>query len=130
MDEQTLRILFTNTVLIANADGRVAPEERGFLNEFAVRAGITAEQMQTWLGEIRAGRAEFQAVEDPQHREALFALMVAVATSNSFILPTHQVNALVMGPGNYRVADFVRVGTPMTLIFLVVSVAVLYGYYG
>ena len=60
---------------------------------------------------------------------ALFALTVAVATSNSFVLPTHQVNALVMGPGNYAVRDFMRVGAPMTLIFLVVSVTFLNLYY-
>ncbi|MDP2197898.1 MAG: hypothetical protein Q8K01_04875 [Sulfurimicrobium sp.] len=33
-------------------------------------------------------------------------LTVALATSNSFFLPTHQVNALIMGPAGYRVADF------------------------
>ncbi len=60
---------------------------------------------------------------------ALFALTVAVATSNSFLLPTHQVNALVMGPGNYTVSDFLRVGTPMTVIFLVVSVSFLNWFY-
>jgi len=56
---------------------------------------------------------------------ALFALTVAIATSNSFLLPTHQVNALILGPGKYRVADFLKVGGMMTLIFLVVEVAVL-----
>lgn len=56
---------------------------------------------------------------------AVFALTVAIATSNSFLLPTHQVNALIMGPGNYRVADFLRVGGVMTILFLVVSLAVL-----
>ncbi len=60
---------------------------------------------------------------------AIFALTVAVATSNSFILPTHQVNALVMGPGNYKVGDFVRVGTPMTVLFLVVSIAFMNWFY-
>jgi hypothetical protein len=30
---------------------------------------------------------------------ATFALMVAIAASNAFLLPTHQVNALLMGPG-------------------------------
>jgi len=34
---------------------------------------------------------------------AIFALTVAIATSNSFLIPTHQVNALIMGPGGYRV---------------------------
>ena len=56
---------------------------------------------------------------------ALFALVVAISTSNSFILPTHQVNALIQGPGGYRVADYVRVGSLMTLLFLVVSLVML-----
>ena len=34
------------------------------------------------------------------------ALVVGLATSNSFILPTHQVNALYMGPGHYRSVDY------------------------
>jgi len=51
---------------------------------------------------------------------AMYALIVALSTSNAFILPTHQVNALIMGPGGYRVADFIRAGTPMSLIFIVV----------
>lgn len=29
---------------------------------------------------------------------ALFAMTVAISTSNSFILPTHQVDVLIMGP--------------------------------
>ncbi len=51
---------------------------------------------------------------------AVFALTVAIATSNSFLIPTHQVNALIMGPGGYRVPDFMRAGGIMTLLFLVV----------
>ena len=56
---------------------------------------------------------------------ALFALTVAIATSNSFLIPTHQVNALIMGPGGYRVPDFMRAGGIMTVLFLIVSVSVL-----
>jgi di/tricarboxylate transporter len=55
----------------------------------------------------------------------MFALTVAIATSNSFLLPTHQVNALIMGPGSYRVSDFLRVGSLMTVMFVAVSIAVL-----
>ena len=51
---------------------------------------------------------------------AVFALTVALATSNSFLIPTHQVNALIMGPGGYKVADFMRAGGIMTVLFLVV----------
>ncbi|MFV9616224.1 MAG: SLC13 family permease [Gammaproteobacteria bacterium] len=51
---------------------------------------------------------------------AVFALTVAIATSNSFFIPTHQVNALIMGPGGYRVTDFMKAGGIMTILFLVV----------
>ncbi|MEA3277001.1 MAG: SLC13 family permease [Pseudomonadota bacterium] len=51
---------------------------------------------------------------------AVYALTVAIATSNSFLIPTHQVNALIMGPGGYRVPDFMRAGGIMTVLFLVV----------
>ena len=56
---------------------------------------------------------------------AVFALTVALATSNSFFLPTHQVNALIMGPGGYKVADFIRAGGIMTALFLVVMMLML-----
>ncbi|VAX12136.1 Transporter, sodium/sulfate symporter family [hydrothermal vent metagenome] len=51
---------------------------------------------------------------------AVYALTVAIATSNSFLIPTHQVNALIMGPGGYRVPDFMRAGGVMTILFLIV----------
>lgn len=56
---------------------------------------------------------------------AVFALTVAIATSNSFLIPTHQVNALIMGPAGYRVADFMRAGGIMTVLFLVVMMVML-----
>lgn len=55
----------------------------------------------------------------------MYALIVALASSNAFILPTHQVNALIMGPGGYRVADFIRVGSPMSVIFIVVMLTMI-----
>ena len=56
---------------------------------------------------------------------SMFALTVAISTSNSFLIPTHQVNALIMGPGDYRVSDFLRAGSAMTILFLVVSLVML-----
>lgn len=58
---------------------------------------------------------------------ALFAITVALATSNAFLIPTNQVNALVVGPGGYSVADFIKAGSLMSLLFLVVSLLVLNG---
>lgn len=55
----------------------------------------------------------------------LFALAAAICASNAFILPTHQVNALIMGPGDYKVKDFTRAGIGMTLIYLIVALLVI-----
>ncbi len=56
---------------------------------------------------------------------AVFALTVALATSNSFLIPTHQVNALIMGPAGYRVKDFMKAGGIMTVLFLIVMMLML-----
>ena len=56
---------------------------------------------------------------------ALFALTVALATSNSFLIPTHQVNALIKGPGGYKVPDFIRAGGIMTILFIVVMLVMM-----
>ena len=56
---------------------------------------------------------------------AIYALTVAIATSNSFLIPTHQVNALIMGPGGYKVADFIKAGSIMTILFLVVMMTMM-----
>ena len=58
------------------------------------------------------------------------ALVVAVACSNTFVLPTHQVNALIMRPGGYRTADYFRAGSGMTILYLVVMMAMIYFFYG
>lgn len=55
----------------------------------------------------------------------IFALTAAIATSNSFLIPTHQVNALIMGPGGYRVLDYMKAGGGMTILFLIVSMVML-----
>jgi di/tricarboxylate transporter len=58
------------------------------------------------------------------------ALVVGLSASNTFVLPTHQVNALIMRPGRYRTADYAKAGAGMTLIFLAVELAVIYFFYG
>jgi len=56
---------------------------------------------------------------------AVFALTVALATSNSFLIPTHQVNALIQGPGGYRVPDFMRAGGIMSILFIIVMLVMM-----
>ena len=59
----------------------------------------------------------------------LAAMVVALAASNTFVLPTHQVNALIMRPGGYQTIDYIRAGTGMTIMFLVVLITMLLLFY-
>ncbi len=58
------------------------------------------------------------------------ALVVGLATSNSFVLPTHQVNALYMGPGRYRSVDFMKAGAVVSVLFIVVMIGMIYLVFG
>jgi di/tricarboxylate transporter len=52
-----------------------------------------------------------------------FAMIVALAASTAFMTPiSSPVNTLVVGPGNYKFGDFVKVGVPFSLIVMVVAV--------
>jgi di/tricarboxylate transporter len=46
------------------------------------------------------------------------ALVVAVSASNTFILPTHQVNALIMRPGGYKTMDYIKAGLGMSVLYI------------
>jgi di/tricarboxylate transporter len=59
----------------------------------------------------------------------LSALVVAVSASNTFIIPTHQVNALIMRPGGYRTIDYLKAGAGMTLLFVLILVGALSLFY-
>lgn len=48
---------------------------------------------------------------------------VSLAASAAFMTPfSHKANLLVMGAGGYRVADYLRVGTPLTVVLLILMV--------
>lgn len=52
---------------------------------------------------------------------SLYALLVALCASNAFLIPTHPVNIMISAPVGYKATDFLRVGAPITLLFIAVS---------
>ena len=66
------------------------------------------------------------ALSAAQHLKASpypFAMIVALAASAAFMTPiSSPVNTLVMGPGQYRFFDFVKVGVPFTVLVMIISV--------
>lgn len=52
-----------------------------------------------------------------------FLMAVAVAASCAFLTPIgHKNNTLIMGPGGYRFGDYWRMGLPLEVIVIVVSI--------
>jgi di/tricarboxylate transporter len=52
-----------------------------------------------------------------------FLMAVAVAASCAFLTPIgHKNNTLIMGPGGYRFGDYWRMGLPLEVLVIVVSI--------
>ncbi len=55
-----------------------------------------------------------------------FLMAVAIGASCAFLTPIgHQNNTLVMGPGGYRFGDYWRVGLPLEVIIVAISIPLL-----
>ena len=59
-----------------------------------------------------------------------FILIVAFAAAANFITPIgYQTNLMVYGPGGYNFKDFFKIGLPLTILYLITTVTILYYYY-
>jgi di/tricarboxylate transporter len=76
------------------------------------------------LAPLVIGMAEIAGL-DPRP----LVLLAAVGVSNSFLLPTHQVNALMISAGGYQNKDYIKAGSGLTVIFVILTVAVFYLFY-
>ncbi|WP_137131459.1 SLC13 family permease [Rhizobium sp. FY34] len=59
-------------------------------------------------------------------RPEAFLMAVAIGAGSDFLTPVgHQCNTLVMGPGGYKFSDYPRLGLPLSLLIVLVSVPAL-----
>lgn len=63
---------------------------------------------------------------DPGLSYTPFILAIAYAGCAEFITPFgYQTNLMVYGPGGYKFKDYVRIGTPLTILFMVTATLIL-----
>ena len=57
---------------------------------------------------------------------APFILTVAYASAANFMTPIgYQTNIMVYGPGKYSFKDFFKIGTPLTILYMIATVLIL-----
>lgn len=60
-----------------------------------------------------------------------FFVAIAFAASGDFMTPIgYQTNLMVYGPGGYTFRDFIRVGTPLTLLYVLICITFISYFYG
>ncbi len=59
-----------------------------------------------------------------------FYLAIAFAASASFITPIgYQTNLIIFGPGGYKFKDFIKIGAPLTVLYLLIVLVCIYFLY-
>ncbi|WP_338730357.1 SLC13 family permease [Haladaptatus sp. DJG-WS-42] len=72
-----------------------------------------------------------QAAGDLDANAFSFVLAVTFAASTAFMTPVgYQTNLFVYGPGGYKFMDYVKIGTPLQLVFAVVTTVGIYMIWG
>jgi di/tricarboxylate transporter len=106
------------TVLLADA-GPYAMLSVLFLITAAVGMFVSNTATAVLIAPVAIGTAQSLGV--PVHA---FAVTVAVASSCAFVTPVSSpVNTLVLEPGRYGFNDFVKVGLPLLVLSMIVTVA-------
>jgi len=94
----------------ANAD------PRWLLTAFFVLAVLLTQPMSNQASAIVVVPIALQSAVQLDLNPRTFAIMIAIAASTSYLTPLEPSCLMVYGPGNYRFADFLKVGSLLTLV--------------
>lgn len=101
----------------------------GPLGEHAVMAGmvtlssILSQCLDGAPAVVLMAPVVFESAETLDMSPHAIMMGVSLAASAAFMTPfSHKANLLVMGSGGYKVIDYLRVGTPLTLVLLALMV--------
>jgi di/tricarboxylate transporter len=95
----------------------------GLLAALVVLASLLSQGLDGAPAVVLLTPVVLQAAEELALDPMPLMMGIALAASAAFMTPfSHKANLLVMGAGGYRAIDYVRVGTPLTLVVLLLIV--------
>lgn len=101
----------------------VGNEPRWLLTAFFALTVFLTQPMSNQAAAIVVLPIAFQAAQQTGLNPRTFAMMVAVAASCSFLTPLEPSCLMVYGPGRYRFADFLKMGSILTVLIYGVAIA-------
>lgn len=91
-------------------------QPRWLLTVFFVMTVLLTQPMSNQAAAIVVLPIALQTATHAELNPRTFAMMVAVAASCSYLTPLEPSCLMVYGPGRYRFADFVKIGSVLTLL--------------
>lgn len=91
------------------------------LTGFFMLAVLLTQPMSNQAAAIVVVPVAIQTAQQLDLNPRTFAIMIAVAASTSYLTPLEPACLMVYGPGNYRFADFLKVGSLLTLLIFLIS---------
>lgn len=109
---------------LLNAAGKLGPF--GIMGGLFLLTAVTSQIMPNAAVTVLMAPIAISASMELGISPLPFAMIVAISASSSFLSPVaHPANSLIMGPGGYRVTDFIKVGIPLTIVILLITLLIL-----
>ena len=97
MNDDVKKAVYVNLLLLAMADGKIAPAERAYLQRFASSAGITDAEAGRWQQELRDGNIGFLPVNDPAALEDALTIMARMVRVDEVFDAAEQEAYITLG---------------------------------
>jgi di/tricarboxylate transporter len=105
---------------LTNLTGDLSP--RALLTAFFVLTVVLTQPMSNQAAAVVVFPVAIETALNLGLNPRTFAMMIAVAASCSYLTPLEPSCLMVYGPGRYKFADFLKVGSVLTILIYLVAI--------